>query len=985
MVSLKGKDEKIQQRLLEAFNPLNESKILKGPLIDPLNCEIINQCGLSSMMLEAYYRHVEYMKASVGAKNLKSAITQNALRFYRDLFEVTITIIACMLYVIGTYYEDSHADLFQVIDTIVATIFLMDWIWQFFYAQNRVEYAFSKMSMVDLLTIIPVYVELILFGFHFNLNFLRALRILRIVRVLRMFKALNEKEEVDGKQFLSSAVDVSGFNKQVLILIISIFSVIFIGAGLANGLNSLQSDSFKLNAGEFDFLTALYYTIVTTSTVGYGDIFPQRTASRMAILFMILAMAFILSDQLSKMSQLVSNYSKYDRKYHLVDHIIIGGYYTPSSIYQFLSQFYHQDHGKNNHRCVIIGSNYPSDDILKLINSSKYEEKICYLEGDISNPATLEKANAHMADSIFILTNQHSPHPDAADINATIVTKMIKHYYPYSHTYLQLVKNHPDSTMDYSPWHTVISIQDIKMSILGMSVYNKGFSTVITSLYTTSNSKVPKGLEASWLHKATQGIGKEVYCVQASEFFFGKMFYDVVKFVYKNINGILVIGVKSKYSKDNKGVIINPCNYRIANGDMLFVIADNQKAAGYISSYFSTDENYEESENSNRLSALEQAFLGMKLKDNTYKSMLEKGKIYSLWKDNLNGLVSHHIIVIGDIEGFPNIVKALRSYSYQPICLINNSEPSSEWAKITDLCPNLYYFKGNMLNHQDLYMAAISDCRCVVILTQTDKNNSSLDSKAILCSRLIDVSFPNTQILVELSDENSVKFLSNRPQGEFSKMHYYTWPQHLSGGCFFANYLDSLICQIFYNPDLSLILNKLIGFGTYEKEYQENSKIHTIKIPTSYFQGKNSCSYQQILIDFLEMKPPIIPLAVISRRNTTDIYTPGEVLYINPTHSTTIRPLDSIICIGGSSLDSRKESLRSDGSTGPESIGVKSISIESEKADENKDVINLLIESLKHRLNSDWYFKNKIEWKAMSIHNLQKEVEDLKCDLIEKA
>lgn len=358
------------------------------------------------------------------------------------------------------------------------------------------DYALSKMSIIDLLTIIPVFIELILFDLNLNLNFFRILRILRIVRILRMFRALKDDNEDHDFKDLRLAVDTSGINKQIMILIMTIFSVLFIGAGIANALNTIDDNAFHAK-GDFNFLTAFYYTIVTTATLGYGDIYPLQTTSRMMVVVMILTMVYILSDQLTKMSQLMSNYSRYDTRYHVIDHIIITGYYTPSSLSQFLSQFYHPDHGKISQNCIIIGANYPNSDILKLINSLRYEDKIKYLEGDLTSQGTLEKANAYMADSIFILTNQHSSDLEANDINAVMITKMVQHYYPYTQTFLQLVKNLPSSLTRYVPWHTTISVHEMKMSILGLSVYNQCFSTMMTSLYTSSNTMVPNGLEVS--------------------------------------------------------------------------------------------------------------------------------------------------------------------------------------------------------------------------------------------------------------------------------------------------------------------------------------------------------------------------------------------------------------------------------------------------------------------------------------------------------
>lgn len=489
--------------------------------------------------------------------------------------------------------------------------------------------------------------------------------------------------------------------------------------------------------------------------------------------------------------------------------------------------------------------------------------------------------------------------------------------------------------------------------------------------------------------RTLQGFGKEVYCVPASDYFVGKAFPEVVKIIYRNIKGILTIGVKTTHSKAKQTVLINPYNYFIFKGDKLFVISDNQETSDLITTYKSDEEISSKKENQMRIMSLEHAFLSAKIRNNTYKCNLEKSKVYYLWKDNLNGLISDHVVIFGSIEGLSTIVKAIRSYSTQPICLVNKNDPGSEWTKIIEQYDNLYYFKGSLLSYQDLYMAAVGECRSVLILASAGQSKYSPDSDAILASRLIDMSFPNTSTLVELSDESYIRFLTDRPKGKFTDMPYFTWPQHLSGGVFLSNYLDSLICQIFYNPDLNLILNKLIGFENPEREHEENSKIHTIKLPNTYFANNNSILYENLLTDLLEMKPPIIPIAIISRRMAEDTYVPNEILLINPVQSTVIKPQDSVICIGGSGKASKRNTILSEMSTISDSMNFsrpRSSSYNgSDCSDTDKDVIELLVSSLKHRLISDTVYKNKIESKSLTIQTLHKEVEELKTELVERS
>jgi len=71
--------------------------------------------------------------------------------------------------------------------------------------------------------------------------------------------------------------------------------MLFIGAGIVHSLNDIEEDSFQVDT-DFDFVAAFYFLIVTCSTLGYGDVFPVTTISRMATVVLILGMVFTVSD-----------------------------------------------------------------------------------------------------------------------------------------------------------------------------------------------------------------------------------------------------------------------------------------------------------------------------------------------------------------------------------------------------------------------------------------------------------------------------------------------------------------------------------------------------------------------------------------------------------------------------------------------------------------------------------------------------------------
>ncbi len=122
----------------------------------------------------------------------------------------------------------------------------------------RIRFALSFYGLVDLLAILPFYLPL-LFAFD-----LRVLRILRLLRLLRIFKL--------GRISRSMQLITEVLRETKAELLVTLF-VAFVLLTLSSTLmyyveHEAQPDKFG-NIGE-----ALWWAVVTLTTVGYGDVYP---------------------------------------------------------------------------------------------------------------------------------------------------------------------------------------------------------------------------------------------------------------------------------------------------------------------------------------------------------------------------------------------------------------------------------------------------------------------------------------------------------------------------------------------------------------------------------------------------------------------------------------------------------------------------------------------------------------------------------------
>ncbi|MEK6478761.1 ion transporter [Catalinimonas sp. 4WD22] len=193
------------------------------------------------------------------------------------LIAILLSVLTVMLESVSSIVSE-YGTTIRTLEWVFTVMFTIEYFLRIYCARNRIGYIRSFYGIVDLISIIPTYLSLIVVGTQYVLM-IRILRLLRVFRVLKLYHFLGEAE-VLGKALRQSAAKIIVFIGTVVTLIFIVGSLMYLIEGPENGFTSIP--------------VSIYWAIVTLTTVGYGDIAPQTIAGQtLASVVMILGYGII--------------------------------------------------------------------------------------------------------------------------------------------------------------------------------------------------------------------------------------------------------------------------------------------------------------------------------------------------------------------------------------------------------------------------------------------------------------------------------------------------------------------------------------------------------------------------------------------------------------------------------------------------------------------------------------------------------------------
>lgn len=182
-----------------------------------------------------------------------------------NILIIILSIYVLIALLIDTFFKlpVEVSKVLTLIDNGICIIFLLDFCIRFYKAESKLK--FMKWGWIDLISSIPTF------------EILRAGRLYRLVRLLRILRAFRSTKILIHHVFKSRMQGT-----MTAVVIITVLVVIFSSISILTVETAPESN---IKTAE----DAIWWAMVTVTTVGYGDKYPVTTEGRMIAMVLMVA------------------------------------------------------------------------------------------------------------------------------------------------------------------------------------------------------------------------------------------------------------------------------------------------------------------------------------------------------------------------------------------------------------------------------------------------------------------------------------------------------------------------------------------------------------------------------------------------------------------------------------------------------------------------------------------------------------------------
>lgn len=176
---------------------------------------------------------------------------------FLNLIIIILSVYVLLALLIDTFFKlpAEISNLLTDIDNVICIVFLYDFCYRFYRAENKLR--FMRWGWIDLISSIPC------------IDFLRAGRLFRLIRLFRVLRVFRSSRVLIQFVFQNriKGTFTAAFVITLLVVIFSSISILIVEKAPESNIKTAED--------------AIWWALVTVTTVGYGDKYPVTTEGRL--------------------------------------------------------------------------------------------------------------------------------------------------------------------------------------------------------------------------------------------------------------------------------------------------------------------------------------------------------------------------------------------------------------------------------------------------------------------------------------------------------------------------------------------------------------------------------------------------------------------------------------------------------------------------------------------------------------------------------